>query len=154
MKVNTYLKMVIKLPVLQHALKDKFTHNQQWYCTKHKCFITEGVDGSLECPVFMTHYHSFGKPLTEKQENEFGFGSNNDCYYHEKWIAIPTLQQLLELVTDDWELEHKYGAYYFYISKEIFDFKGKTIEEAVLKGIASKKYNQMWKGDCWKYEKN
>lgn len=87
---------------IQELLKDKFDYRSQGYCSQHKCFIIEGPDGCPECPSFLDKYHSMSRSkngkksriMTKKEEDEFGFGSPEDCDWNKKWIGLPTEEQL------------------------------------------------------------
>lgn len=142
-KSEKFISMCLVATKIQELLKDKFDYRSQGYCPQHKCFITEGHDGDQNCPNFLDKYHSMTRSkngrariMTKKEEDEFGFGSPEDCEWNNRWIGLPTQEQMQE------QIIHRYPGYLTMFEVFILFLRTDYIRKHVRKGFDSPE--QFW----------
>ncbi len=145
-KTPRYILMSEKAIKIQEALKDVFDFRFQGYCTKHRCLLTEGYDGSVDCKVY-GEWLSSQKGLPDDKEYK-----KHSCLYRH-WIGLPYQDQLQEMLGEnqiarlslfsEWIVEtlEPVGIY----ASDEFE----SLEQLWLVFVMKEKYNKIWKDNKW-----
>jgi len=149
---------------IMHEVDNNYRSIADWrfqgYCVEHKCLLTEGYEGDVECPRWRKIREAPHKGGWNQAENQRRYDKDDCRRSSDKfWIALPHQDQLQEIYGS---ISKGYGLTWVFAewlrenntTRYIAEQKFNSQEQLWLIFVMWEKYNKVWNGKEWVHEKN